>query len=162
MREEKMIKLVSTRFTDATWLQNAEYRRTNNCCVYGSPQTMVLSVEYESIVFVVEMNNEHNRIEGIGMIRNKPLLNKYYNVYSNGNYNRYVYMGEYHIDRDTISRYNPVLLEALNYILFKGKTHSKRGAGFTNVPLKLMKQDRFKTMDFIKEIRDIFIKVYRS
>ena len=71
-------------------------------------------------------------------------------------------MGEYHIDRDTISRYNPVLLEALNYILFKGKTHSKRGAGFTNVPMKLMKQDRFKTMDFIKEIRDLFIKVFRS
>ena len=156
-----MITIVSTRFTNATWNQNAEYRRANNCCIYGSPQTMTDTVEYEGAVFVVEMNNDHNRIEGIGLIRNKPLLNKYYNIYSNGNYNRYVYRGEHHVGQEVISRYNPVLLEALNYILFKGKTHSKRGAGFKNVTLKLMKQERFQQIDFVKEIRELFIKVYR-
>lgn len=155
-----MITIVSTRFTDATWSQNAEYRRENKYCVYGSPQTMTGTVEYEGIVFVVEMNNDHNRIEGIGLIRNKPLLNKYYKIYANGNYNRYVYMGEYHVTQEVIARYNPVLLEALNYILFKGKTHSKRGAGFTNIPLKLMKQERFHKIDFVKEIREIFINVF--
>ena len=152
-----MIQLVSTRFNNTTWRQNAEYRKRYNCCIYGSPQTVTSAIDLDALVFVVEMNNDENQIEGVGLIRNRPLLNKYYKVYSDGNYNRYVYKTDYHVDKYTISRYNPMLVETLNYILFKGKTHSKRGSGFTQISPKLLKQETF-----INELRDVFIKVFKN
>jgi hypothetical protein len=123
---------------------------------------MTLAVEPESIVFVVEMNNDTNRILGIGMIRNKPQLDKYYNVYEEGNFNRYVYQSEYHLTRDQVQRSNPSLVEALETILFKGKTHSKRGAGFSLIPMKLIKREEYKSLDMTMEIRKIFIAVFSN
>jgi hypothetical protein len=43
----------------------------------------------DSIVFVVEMNNDSNTIEGIGLVRNRAYLDKYYNIYSIGYNNKY-------------------------------------------------------------------------
>jgi hypothetical protein len=150
--------ILSTRFNDHTWSQSLAYREQNTCCVYGAPQAITPSVEQESIVFVVEMNNDRNEIMGVGLIRNKPLLNKYYNVYNDGNFNRFIYKSTYRIDREQMIRHNQTLVETLDRILFKGKTHSKRNAGFSLVPMKLMKQ--YKEINFARELRSIFISVY--
>ena len=44
--------------------------------------------------------------KGIGLIKNKPETKKYYKVHSDGNTNRYTYIGEYYIERDIIDDYN--------------------------------------------------------
>ena len=42
------------------------------------------------------------------------------------------------MDRDELIRYNMDLVDAIEAICFKGKTHLKRGAGLTVVPKKLL------------------------
>ena len=157
-----MISFVSTRFTNETWRENLNYRKNKNFkgCIYGSPQEMSPNILINSNVFVVEMNNDENKIEGIGYIKNYTYTDKYYKIYSEGNYNRYVYKSKYYIDRDTILRYDENLIELLNEILFKGKTHSKRGSGFTKIPEKLLNSEKNKNIK--KLIKNIFIMHYSN
>lgn len=153
-----MFTLVSTRFNNDTWLENKENRRKRQIeCLYASPQEMSPKIEYNSLVFVVEMNNTTNKIEGIGLIKNKYETKNYMRIHSNGNFNRYVYFGSYYLDRDILIDYNEPLVEALDYILFKEKTHLKRGCGFTIIPEKLMKHKICDEINIKKEIKDIFV-----
>ena len=135
-----MYTIVTTRFTHTTWESNEKYRAKNNItgCIYGSPQEMSPKILNDSIVFVVEMNNDSNTIEGIGLVRNRAYLDKYYNIYKEGNYNRFVYKSNYRLDRDKLLEYNRVLVEIFDYILFCEKTHLKRGCGFTTITPKFL------------------------
>lgn len=155
-----MSYIVSTRFTNSTLNQNLKYRNLINGCIYGSPKHMCNKIASEALVFVVEMNNDTNKIAGIGLIRNIPCLKKYYNIYDDCNYNRYVYKGNYHINRDELGRYNQQILDSLEYILFKGKTHMKRGSGFTRIPDKLLNHEKCNKMNIISVIKSIFIDVF--
>lgn len=158
-----MFTLVSVRFNNETWCENLEARkRKQQICLYGSPQEMSAKIEYNSPVFVVEMNNSKNQMEGIGLIKNKPDVEKYYRIHTDGNYNRYVYIGNYHIKRNELLEYNEPLVNALDYILFKGKSHLKRGTGFTTIPEKLMKNDICKDINIKKEIKQLFVYHFRE
>jgi len=165
-----MIFFVTTRFTDDTWRENYNYRlklsendqNNANECIYGSPQEMSPKIFGNSIVFVIEMNNTQNKIIGIGLIKNKPLLNKYYKIYNDCNYNRYVYKSRYHIDREKLIQYNENLVKSLDHILFKEKTHLKRGCGFTTIPEKLIKHPICNNLNIKKEIQNIFIRVFNN
>jgi len=108
------------------------------------------------------MNNSNNKIEGIGLIKNKPETSRYYKVHSDGNTNRYTYIGEYFIQRETIEDYNPPLVYALEEILFKGKTHSKRGPGLTRIPEKVQKFEVCEGIDVKREIKEVFIYHFRE
>ena len=160
-----MISIVSTRFTDETWCENNNYR-LKNCdnfkCIYGSPQEMSPKILYDTLVFVVEMNNTTNKIIGIGLIKNKPILNKYHKIYNDCNYNRFIYKSNYYIKRDILLRHNELLVNILDYILFKEKTHSKRGSGFTSIPEKVMKHKICQNLDLKKEIKNIFITLFQK
>jgi hypothetical protein len=113
---------------------------------------------YDSLVFIVEMNNEKNNIEGIGLVRNRPYLDKYYNIYKDGNYNRFIYKSNYYIDREKLIRYDEALVKLLEYILFKEKSHLKRGSGFTTITPKLVaskKNEECKKLDLNKIINNV-------
>ena len=140
----KTIKIVTTRFSNNTWKENTDYLAKNKdiCCIYGSPQEMSPKILYDSIVFVIEMNNNMNQIEGIGLVKNRPFVDKYYSIYSEGNYNRFVYKSNYRIDRETLWEHNRVLVKVLEYVLFGEKTHLKRGSGFTSVTQKFLKSKK--------------------
>ena len=58
--------------------------------------------------------------------------------------------------------YNPQLVHILEQILFKGKTHSKRGSGLTIIPQKVLKLDICKDTNIKKDIKDIFIETFSS
>jgi len=95
---------------------------------------MPLTVPHLGLVFVLEMNNDQNKIMGIGLIRN--YINPKYKmcIYtSDTNYNRYIYNSAFRKDRKEI---NEKFLEALELILFKGYGHYKRGQGITVIPWK--------------------------
>jgi hypothetical protein len=158
-----MFTLASTRFNNSTLEENEKYRiKTNNACIYCSPQRMSPKIKTDSLVFIVEMNNEINKIEGIGLIKNSVKFDKYLKVYETCNFNRYVFKGKYRICREELLRYNCQLVEILDDILFKGKTHLKRGAGITTITDKLLKTERCKGMDIKKNIKEIFINTFSS
>jgi hypothetical protein len=159
-----MITIVSTRFNDDTWRENVEYRMKNNetGCSYGAPYTMSPKIELGSLVFVLEMNNSKNKIEGIGLLRNKASLEKTYNVHSERNYNRYTYHGKYRINRDEIEKINPLIIEIFDYILFKEYTHLKRGIGFTTVSQKLLNHTKCQGLNMTNELRELFITFLKT
>ena len=158
-----MYTIVTTRFNKETLLKNYEYRAKHNFkCIYCCPSELSPKIHYNSPVFVIEMNNSINKIEGIGLIKNKPETKKYYKVHSDGNTNRYTYIGEYYIQRDIIDDYNSPLLYALEEVLFKGKTHSKRGSGLTTIPEKVLKYDVCEGINVKKEIKELFIYHFRE
>lgn len=157
-----MFYLVSTRFTNDTWNTNQNYREKigHNGCIYGSPQEMSPKILIDSMVFVIEMNNSKNQIEGIGLIKNRSHVDKYYKIYGDGNYNRYIYKSEYRLDRQDILRNNEKMVRILDYILFKGYTHLKRGSGFTSIPEKLLAHPICDNLNIKEEIKNIFVKYF--
>jgi hypothetical protein len=158
-----MFTVVTGRFNSETVIPNYEYRKRHNLkCIYCCPSKLSPKIKHESLVFVIEMNNTTNMIEGIGLIKNKFDLTKYYKVHSDPNSNRYIYIGNYFMDRRTINDNNSQLVDILEQILFKGKTHSKRGSGLTTIPEKVLKLDICKDINIKNEIKQIFIRYFSS
>lgn len=158
-----MYTVVTVRFNHDTLAANYAYRKKHNFgCLYCSPLELSSKIHYETPVFVIEMNNTSNKIEGIGLIKNKPSSNKYYKVHEDGNTNRFIYIGDYFIERETIIIYNSFIIDVLDEILFKGKTHSKRGSGLSIIPEKILKFDICNGRDIKKEIKDLFICHFRE
>jgi len=187
------IHVVTTRFNTDTWNENSEYRKRirefetkeedgagtgagagagtgEPCkltrCIYGAPQKLTEKIGNNELVFVVEMNNTINKVEGVGLIRNQ-VLNKtdnafYYRVYKNGNYNRYIYKSAYHLDRKTLETLCERLVVILDFICFKGKTHLKRGSGFTRIPDKLYKYKICEGFNMKSMLREVFKTYYTS
>jgi len=152
-----MISILTTRFNNETWEINCQNRvRRNINCIYGSPHLICEKIALNSPIFIIEMNNEMNKIEGIGLIKNNT-TDQYYKLYKDPNYNRFTYIGEHHISRDMLLYYNKNLVCILDQILFKGYTHSKRGSGFTQIPKKVLTSEICKNIDLKNEIKKIFV-----
>ena len=152
-----MITIASSRFNKQTWEENCSYRQRKkiNGCIYCAPLQLSPKIHLNSLVFVVEMNNSRNAIEGIGLIHNTVNFDKHF-VYDNGNYNRYIYKSNYRIDRSELNRYNSTIVKSLDHILFKEKTHLKRGSGITTIPEKLMKHPICSELNIKAELVNIF------
>lgn len=147
--KKKMNKFIcTTRFTDATWEENKNYmknlRSSKTKCIYGSPFTLKSRIPHEGIVFVLEMNNDQNKIMGVGLIRNHPIQGKH-RIYENGNYNRYAYLGLYHISREEMAEDENNIMNAFDILCFKGSKHMKRGSGINLFPDEIL----FKCLDTV-------------
>ena len=153
-----MFTLATTRFNNSTWLENEIMREKYHYkgCIYCSPQQMSPKIDLNSLVFVIEMNNSTNQVMGIGLVRNAISTDKYYRVYEIGNYNRYTFKGQYRIERDDM---DPILIELMETLLFKGKTHSKRGAGILRFPEKMLRKPDID-LDIKEEIKKMFLKKF--
>lgn len=158
-----MYSVVTTRFNNETLENNYAYRlRHGYTCLYSCPLELSPKIHYGTPVFVIEMNNSTNKIEGIGLIKNAPETKRYYKVYLEGNRNRFTYIGNYFLDVKTIKDYNSNLVHILEEILFKGYTHSKRGTGLTSIPEKVLKFDICQGIDIKKEIKEMFVYHFRD
>ena len=153
-----MFHILTTRFNTTTWNENALYRQKFSCCVYGSPREISHKIRRDVNVYMIEMNNEKkiNQILGIGLIKNRPFDRYMTSLYNEKNYTRYVYRGELHIDRDFMITHKPKLVEVLEVILFKGKTHLKRGYAFSALTDKFLKDERCNGVDIRAEVADLF------
>ena len=68
--------------------------------VYNTPVKISEKILPNSTLLVLEMNNSTNKLEGIGLIKNKCKVNsnKENKIYSDRNYNRYSYkIGRAHV-----------------------------------------------------------------
>jgi hypothetical protein len=146
-----MFHLASTRFNNATLAENMAYREkmaassstakeveAESPVYYGSLIKVHKKISIGAFMFVFEMNNDINQIEGISLVRNTLVLDKKHRIYSNDDYNRYTYKGIYWLSRKQIMELDTGLIETFDRILFKGKTHMKRACGITVLNEKLM------------------------
>lgn len=166
--------IVTTRFNTETWNENIEYRKENPMfgCAYGSPQEVCVSsplggpingsLSQESILFVLEMNNDNNTIMGIGMIKNQSYIKKF-RIYGNDSYNRYGYVGKYRIDRNDISSEDEIIFQVLEKLCFYGAGHLKKMPGIKGFPIdKIYKLKKLKNLDLVEYITNMFkIKIKR-
>ena len=154
-----MSVIVTTRFTSETWRENTEWRRLHNHrgCVYGAPRLMCSKIPMDCSVFVVEMNNTTNNIEGIGLILNNVRVDKYYKIHQDGNYNRFTFKGKYRLDREALLQFNNQLVLILDELLFKGRSHMKRYQGITSIPHKLLVSEKSEGLHIHNEIKKAFI-----
>jgi hypothetical protein len=65
-------------------------------------------------------------VSGICLVENIHRPDRYCNIYDDIEYNQVTYTGQDPISRQELCSMNPLLVEALDIILFKGKTHQKR------------------------------------
>jgi hypothetical protein len=152
-----MFTVVTGRYNNETWEATVQYRTKKKfACIYAPSCKLSPLINLESPVFVIEMNNSTNQIMGIGLIKNKLVTDKVYKVQADSNYNRYIYIGDYHLSREILENYNDFLVYVLDEILFTGYTHSKRGTGLTKIPEKVLKFDICEGLDVKEEIRKIF------
>jgi hypothetical protein len=156
-----MYTLATTRFTNNTWIENKNWREKNDWkgCIYGSPLKIGDKISSDSIVFILEMNNDENKIKGIGLIKKTLFADKYYKIYSDMNYNRYIYKSLYRIDVEELNEYEKSIIDIFNILLFKGLRNVKRYQGITAIPKWIADN---KHMDFIKFFRELFISKFKS
>lgn len=150
---------VTTRFNAMTWRENQRYRESHQyVCIYSTPKPIRDSIGYNRVLYVIEMNNTENRIEGIGLIRNH-LQKQRHKIYEENNWNRYCYMGHYYLDRTDLVQDATDLVRSLETLLFKGKGHFKRGAGMTTLTEKNIRK---LEGDIHQEIKHMFLKKYKN
>ena len=151
-------KVMTSRFNNATWNENKEFlsKKWNIGCVYCSPIQINRNVPIDSVMFIIEMNNDTNKIMGIGMVINHPYYRKY-KVYENHNYNRYMFVGKYRIDRSNMDEREECVMKALDIICFKGNYHMKRGQGILSFPHILLYRIS-SVLDLVDFINNMFDK----
>lgn len=148
----EIIYVASTRFNNETWEQNKTYRTRHNFqgCLYSVPKEVAQPVIYKSKMYILEMNNSKpDKIMGIGIIRNEPLI-KYYPIYKEYNYNRYTYGSQKRIDRFQLTPEELEGLQIFERLVFRGKDHIKRGQGITCLPPKKIIGKKKWIYEFLK------------
>ena len=148
-----MIHIGTTRFTDETYEENRRWCKNNdwNGCIYGLPLRLSKDIKKRAPMYVIEMNNTQNKIMGIGKIVNQSKRFEY-KIYSDMNYNRYIFKGEERREREKIR--DKECLAILEKILFKGKSHMKRGRGITRLNPNKLKDNKKRIMTFLKSLFD--------
>lgn len=113
-----------------------------------------MKIPPDVLLGVLEMNNDINRILGIGLIHNKTRPKTW--VYEQGNYNRNTYFGTRRIDRSEMTEAEEKIMELLDAYCFKGNGHLKRGQGITCFPLKYLFESFEQNVDILQEIKKMF------
>jgi hypothetical protein len=158
-----MFHIACTRFNNTTYDENMCYRKKHNePTIYGSTLKIRDIYSLGALIFIVEMNNEKNKIEGIGLIKNLLVCDKRHKIYDNNEYNRYIYRGKYWLSREQINEFNQVILEILDTILFKGKSHLKCRIGITIITEKLFTHWIYELKDLKNKIKDLFIYYFKD
>lgn len=152
-----MLKYIATtRFNNETWDENQQYIKKMEImekmekmekieiqssvkkikCIYPVSE-INCNLPQQTVFFVLEMNNEINKIMGIGLVKNTPVYNKY-KVYKNPIYNQFAFVGYYRIDRSEMDETEEIIMRVFDYFCFKGNSHLKRLKGIKIFPCKIL------------------------
>ena len=131
--------------------KNNQENNNVNGCIYGTPVKIKTSILPDTTLLVIEMNNTKNKIEGIGIIKNNlmPENRKYYKIYSDNNYNRFIYKSNFRIDKNDFTANEKEVLTLLEHFLFKTPYHCKRGQGIQKIPLKIVNHEEPNFVRFL-------------
>ena len=156
MNKNINMELYVTRFNDITYKENKDWLKKNNetGCIYGSPIKLSEKVLPNTYIIVLEMNNSINKIEGLGIIKNQLIYNKKkkYKIYSDNNYNRFIYKSNIYISRNNFTNFEDNIIKNLEKILFKSHYHCKRGQGIQSISKIIRENKIFNFTEFINNI----------
>lgn len=159
----KTMRLMVSRYNNKTLEEVTYYRNINNIendkSIYCSPMQIKNDIPINETLMILEMNNDTNKVIGVGLIKNYIWADKQYNIYTERNYTRYIYKGNYRILREeieTIGKKYESLMKIFDLVLFKGKTHVKRGQGITEVPEKLYAHIKINEEGLMDLLRQMF------
>jgi hypothetical protein len=150
--------LMTTRFNNVTWSENEAFRKRfpKIGCIYPAQELITDTIPQDSVLFVLEMNNDTNKIIGIGMMKNHVIHNSTkYRVYSNQNYNRFSYLGKHRIDRSEMTEKEETIMKVFDILCFKGARHMKRLRGIKAFPPDILYKCS-EEMDLVYFIMDMF------
>ena len=151
----KKFYLATSRFTNDTWSENRKFCESfKNKTAYCCPIPISVKIPPDVLIGVLEMNNDTNRIIGIGLIPNKTYPKTW--IYEHGNYNRNTYIGKRRIERSEMTESEEKIMELLDSYCFKGNGHLKRGQGITSFPIKYLFDSYEKDIDILQEIKNMF------
>jgi hypothetical protein len=157
--------ILTSRFNNYYWNINKKFRQENAIkCIYGSPIELSRKIQYNKKCFVLEMNNDINRIMGIGLIINYPHYNKY-KIYKDRN-DRYIYKSNKWLDLTTDTTTDAtkknkefsIMIEVLEELCFYGNEHLKRGNGLKLFPTKYLYRLESE-LNILKILIDIFDEI---
>ncbi len=158
-----MFHIASTRFNNATFAENMTYReKALETVIYGVCIQIHKKYDIGCAMFVCEMNNEKNHIEGIGVITNKLVHDKRHKIYSDSDYNRVIYRGSYWLSREQLLLLDEELIDILDKMLFKGKSHLKRQSGITVITDKLTKKWNQDLDQLKRRVKEIFVGQFKQ
>ena len=148
------MEIYVTRFNDITYKENKDWLQKNNetGCIYGTPIKLSTKLLPNTDIIVLEMNNSNNKIEGIGIIKNKLVYNKKYKIYSDNNYNRFIYKSNLYISRNSFTNFEDNIIKNLEKLLFKSHYHCKRGQGIQSISKIIRENKIFNFTEFINNI----------
>ena len=131
--------LAFTHFDSKTYQENRDWCIKNNYggCIYGTPIRISSSIDPDTTLYVLEMNNTTNRIMGIGVIVPEKHTITRAKIYTDQNYNRFIYNSKLRIDfqKDFVPISMIKKIVVLERMLFYGSRHCKRGQGIQLLPL---------------------------
>ena len=157
-----MFHIATTRFNNATFAENMAYRqKVLETVLYGPSIRIHEKYLIGCTMYVFEMNNEENKIEGIGVIKNKVVHDKKYKIYRDSDYNRIIYRGSYWLSREQLLEMDTELIDIFDKMLFKGKSHLKRQSGITVVTEKLTKKWDQDLNMLKRRVKSIFVNIFK-
>ena len=157
-----MVSLVTTRFNKKTWEEREVWLRENQWpgAIYGLP--LRVKEDVKPTMIVLEMHNDDNELKAISLVKKTLITDKTYRIYTEGNFNRYIYKSRYRLVlKDMESSLTPMekkIITIFNQLLFKGACHFKRQQGITAVPDWIMNN---KYIDFIQYFKELFARFYK-
>ena len=80
---------------------------------------------------------------------------KYYKIYSDNNYNRFIYTSTKHINKSQFTREEENNIKKLEKLLFKSRNHCKRGQGIQRLPKHINinnNNNKFNYKEFLNSI----------
>ena len=124
----------TVRFNNKTYIENLKWkqRKGYNGCAYGLDKPLSNKIPSGKYIYIIEMNNEINKIMGIGKIKNIIIHSNRSRMYNEDRLNNYIYKSKDFIPRLKIIETQPkgeLVLKFLENLLFRGSKHFKRGQG---------------------------------
>ena len=156
MYKDKPFHIGTVRFTNKTYQENQNWkeRKNHKGCIYGLDTKITNNINKGEYIFVLEMNNDKNKIMGIGLIKNVTIPAERSRIYEDEIYNNYIYKGKKHITREKLIEIKEDMVLFLEKMLFEGSHHFKRGNGCT-----ILTKDRIAQAEYYS--RPIERRVYR-
>jgi hypothetical protein len=153
--------LMVTVYNEKTRQESEEYRNRkmpNGAAIYCSPLPVATTIPQEENMMVLEMNNDTNQIMAVGLVQNRPHIEKYA-VYkdTNESYNRFVYMGKYRIKREDMTKEEEQIMKSFDNLCFKGNYHMKRGQGIRAFPAVILWRCRI-VVNLVEFVENMFRK----
>ncbi len=127
-----MVNVLLHKHSNDTYTALNDWRNKKNLSgtTYNLNSKLDKSLPEKTPLYIIDINNDTNRIEGIGVLYKCKIKKLYkYNIYSHRERNRYSYKTPFYMKRDALIQLNnksKLCIEFLEYILFFGKKNYKR------------------------------------